>query len=199
MVCCIQVKRLEDYKWLNSPGIRPTYDVPDGNGIKDDAEELVGVRDALSNFMPDNADNVFACTMAVLRMGDIEIGGSDNSSVEDTDEALLDVAMLYQVEEQALKEAITCATLVIQNKPKKLSVSSVTAGKYNASIAKSVYNLQFEWMVAQCSKDLVKDVPMRNDGDSPALISAYSIDGSVGQVHTQFLSSVCSISSVSSS
>ena len=32
--------------------------------------------------------------------------------------------------------------------------------------AQAVYNEMFVWMVAKCSEDLIKDVPMRADGTS---------------------------------
>ena len=42
--------------------------------------------------------------------------------------------------------------------------SSTTHLTLTGSIAKAVYNKQFEWMVAQCSKDLVKEVPQNIAG-----------------------------------
>jgi len=160
-----KVHKLSEYNWLNGSvtGIDPTYDIP-RKGEAHDIEELVGVRDALSNFCADNAENIFRSTMGVLRMGDIVIGGEQTAELSEEDEALNEVAALFEVDCAALKDAITCQTINIMKVDKKLAVSRVTAVKFNGSIAKAVYNKQFEWMVAQCSKDLVKEVPQNIAG-----------------------------------
>jgi len=159
-----RVQTVDSYQWLKPPaGIKPTYDV---DGV-DDAEQLVGVKDALINFCPGNEDNVIKSTLAVLRMGDIIIECDKHAaqaSIPGYDEAVGDVAFLFGVEEETLRKAITCQTLTVMKAATLFPISEVAAKKFNAAIAKSVYNEQFKWLVAQCSKDLVKEVPT-NDLD----------------------------------
>jgi len=157
-----RVKALEDYAWLHAPpGVDSTYDVE----RKDDGEELIGVKDALNNFCEGNVDNIIASTLGVLRMGDIviEARSSEEASIPGYDDAIGDVAHLFQVEEEVLKNAIIGQTILIMGNDKFVPISPVAATKFNAAIAKAVYIQQFEWMIARCSESLVADVPRGGD------------------------------------
>ena len=157
-------KACSAYAWLNTPGVTPTYEVEDEDGIKDDGAELVGVRDALSNFCPGNEDNVFGVTLGVLTLGDIKITEEkDNAVIASGDAALNEVAELFGVSPGKLSGSIVSQSLKIGSKVQKIPVSKVTATKFCGSIGKVVYNEMFVWLVHKCSEDLVKDVPLSRD------------------------------------
>jgi len=157
-------KPLSYYRYLNHPGIKPTYDVEeevfgdDGRRrtiVKDDGMELESVLHAMNIFLGEaRAKEVLKATSAVLQFGNIQMGGTkEKTKLDLSQRSLLDVTSLLGISPEAFNTAFSTMHLGRI----KADVGPVMAIKFRDSLAKTIYNKQFEWLVESCSNLLSTD------------------------------------------
>jgi len=119
-----------------------------------------------SFFSEEVIDSIFSNTMGVLWLGNVEIkGGDDKSEVVDagkSKEALDMVAKLWKCDRAALMQACNTISLEINKKWVQSPQGLTTAYSLRDSMAKSVYEKQFDFIVEKCSEKLL---PPNKDAD----------------------------------
>jgi myosin-7 len=161
------IRDIMHYKYLKG-GERPIPDADvlhdkrkDGEDLEDKPKMGETIEAMRPFFSPEQIDTIFNTTMGCLWMGNIEIGGNkDSSQVQDAGgsaEALDAVAHLWQVDRELLKASCNTKSLNIMRKWTPTALGKDAAISLRDAIAKTVYDLQFNWLVDVCSGVLAEN------------------------------------------
>jgi myosin heavy subunit len=136
---------------------QPAY--PQPRNYKD-AENMAKTKYALSRFFtPEQVDVIWRTTAGTLWMGNIDFTGDEEEpDVDDTGsskEALDTIAELWQCDRQKLKDACHIETVMINKKLTPCKRPLVIALNLRDSIARTVYNELFLWMIQRIT-DVLK-------------------------------------------
>lgn len=127
----------------------------------EDAKHMAATKHALSNFFTEEQiDCIWRTTAGCLWLGNVEFTGDDEEpSVDESGNsgvALDNVADLWQIDRAKLKDACHIETLVLNKKITPCPRGLTASLSLRDSMARTVYDRLFVWMIAQMSDKLTK-------------------------------------------
>ena len=137
-----------------------------------DAANMAETKFALARFFtPEQVDVIWRTTAGCLWMGNIDFTGEDDQpDVDDTGlskEALDNVAELWQCDRQMLMNACHIETILINKKLKPCERDLVKSLNFRDSIARTVYDELFKWMIKQITHVLKNKTGKMNKNAQP--------------------------------
>jgi len=141
--------------------------------IFNDAKNMAETKVALAQFFaPEVVDMIWRVTAGSLILGNVEYVGVDAGECKPLDsgtskEAIDQVAELWQVDRALLYKCLYIETIILQNRPKELPRGRTDSLALRDSLARSVYNQLFVWMVAEMSRVLASKDPECNPNTDP--------------------------------
>jgi myosin heavy subunit len=137
-----------------------------------DAANMAETKFALARFFtPEQVDVIWRTTAGCLWMGNIDYTGDEDSpDVDDTGlskEALDNVAELWQCERLLLKDACLKETKILNKKPVLCAKNLAGAMTLRDSIARTVYNELFLWIIARITELLSTKTGKMNKNAQP--------------------------------
>lgn len=166
----LKLKGWGDHVYLNggTGALGTEYERVYANETKyHDQKAMKDTQEAFSQFFSDEVyQNCLRITAGVLALGDIQIiaKGSDHSEVVDND-SVDAVAELWKVNKAALIQACHMYSRNVVGKLTPSVLGVPAAMKYRDSMARSVFNQLFEWLVKQCSDGLKGEIHQAPGGD----------------------------------
>jgi len=148
---------------------QPAY--PEERAYKD-AINMAATKWALANFFDEEQiDCIWRTTAGCLWLGNVNYKGDDDQPDVDesgrSGEALDNVADLWQIDRAKLIDACHCETIVLNKKPTKCPRALTQCLSLRDSMARTVYDRLFVWMIAQMSEKLTHFTGKMNEKADP--------------------------------
>ena len=151
----LQLDRPATYSYTNQSGCISI----DG---MDDGKEFEDVQSAMNNlgFQPAEKENIFAVTAAVLHIGNIMFdpiegeNGHQSAISSASEKGVSIVARLLGVESKTLSKVLTSRDITLRGETMTVQLSAEKAANGRDALAKKVYSLMFNWIVARINSSM---------------------------------------------